>query len=84
MCCKTTCNKVLPAIFIIIALVLAVLVTFMAQKAMPIVINVSRFFEVMIPVLAVGALIKYIVGCHSHQCCHHEDTCCHGTTEEKK
>jgi hypothetical protein len=77
MCCKTTC-KVLPAIFIIIALVLAVLVTFMAQRAMPIAVNVSRFFEVMIPVLAVGALIKYIVGCH------HEDTCCHGTTEEKK
>lgn len=83
MCCKTTC-KVLPAIFIIIALALAVLVTFMAQRAMPIAVNVSRFFEVMIPVLAVGALIKYIVGCHGHQCCHHDDTCCHGIEEEKK
>lgn len=82
MCCKTMCHKVLPTIFILIALALALLVTFFHQRpfAMTTLMNVGRFFEVMIPVLAVGSLIKYISGCpHCHR---HDDTCC--KMEEKK
>lgn len=65
MCCNT-CKKVLPTLFILIALVLAFLITFMHQNAtvMGIIVTISRFFDIMIPVLAVGALVKYIT-CNS-------------------
>ncbi|GAB4391242.1 MAG: hypothetical protein Tsb005_00180 [Gammaproteobacteria bacterium] len=52
-------------IFLIVMIALAVLMGILAI-ALPIslmqgVIYVTRFFEVMIPVLAVGALIKYLL-----------------------
>jgi hypothetical protein len=54
------CNKILAWVFSVLAIILAILaVSLPAEKLMPI-INISRFFEVMIPVLAVGALVKYI------------------------
>lgn len=53
-------------LFIIIALVLAVLVSSPNKEAhLNLAIAISRFFDVMIPILAVGALIKYLVGCGS-------------------
>lgn len=56
------CNKVLAGIFIIIALLLALLVSFWPQQ-MATAIHVTRFFDIMLPVLAVGALIKYLCSC---------------------
>jgi hypothetical protein len=51
-------------LFIIIALVLAVLVSSPNKELhLNLAIAVSRFFDVMIPILAVGALIKYLLGC---------------------
>jgi len=48
---------------IAIALILAVLVSVWPQERLTDVIYVSRFFDVMLPVLAVGALIKYLCCC---------------------
>lgn len=60
------CKKIMAILFIIVALVLAVLVSSPNKEAhLNLAIAVSRFFDVMIPILAVGALIKYLLGCGS-------------------
>ena len=59
MCCSTTC-KVWAVVITIVALVMALVVTIWQQAALQYVIVVSRFFDIMLPILAVGALIKYI------------------------
>ena len=67
------CTKILAVVVTIIALVVAILVTFWHANALALIIGVSRFFDVMLPILAVGALLKYVFsGCH----CHHKDKCC--------
>lgn len=60
-------NRVFAIVVIAIALVLAIAATLMPPEKLANIIYVSRFFDVMLPVLAVGALIKYVVkgGC----CC---------------
>ena len=45
-----------------VALLLAILAVSMPLQLMGGVILFTRFFEVMIPVLAVGALVKYLLG----------------------
>jgi hypothetical protein len=57
------CNKILAAVTAIIALILAILAVSLQPEQLRSVILVSRFFEVMIPVLAVGALIRYLTYC---------------------
>jgi len=54
------CNTVFKIIVIAIALILAVLATFWPQARLADIIIISRFFDVMLPVLAVGALVKYL------------------------
>ena len=54
------CYKVFMIVVIVIALLLAVLATVWPQDRLADVIVVSRFFDVMLPVLAVGALVKYL------------------------
>ena len=57
-------NKTLAIIVTVIALALAIVVSFWHTQALPQIIFVSRFFDVMLPILAVGALLKYIFhGC---------------------
>jgi hypothetical protein len=58
-------GRVLAIVFIIIALIMALLVTFWPQQQMETIVKVTRFFDVMLPVLAVAALVKYI-------CCGHK------------
>jgi len=68
---KKACCKVLIGVIILIALVLALTISFVNpanQKALSYVIFASRFFDVMIPILAVGALLKYLL-CHKGCCC---------------
>lgn len=77
MCGKTICIKILAVIFILMALALAVMVSLWHQQGMAYIIFVSRFFDVILPVLGVGALLKYLT-CN---CCHcHKDgediSCC--------
>lgn len=73
-----TCKKIMAILFIIIALVLAVLVSSPNKEAhLNLAIAISRFFDVMIPILAVGALIKYLIGCGGCSC-KQDDKCACG------
>lgn len=54
------CNKIIAILSILIAVVLAILAVALPAEDVTTIIIISRFFEVMIPVLAVGALIKYL------------------------
>ena len=70
------CKKVVATIVIVVALVLAVVVSLWHQQGLTYIIFVSRFFDVMIPVLAVGALIKYLI-CGNCSCgCHNDHDIC--------
>lgn len=57
------CNKILAAATVLIALILAVLAISLQVDQVKPIIEISRFFEVMIPVLAVGALLRYVAHC---------------------
>jgi hypothetical protein len=61
------CGKILTGIIILIALILAIAASVLPAEQLGGVIMVSRFFDVMLPVLGVGALIKYI-SCCSKKC----------------
>jgi len=66
------CKKVVSTIVIVVALALAVVVSIWHQQGLTFVIFVSRFFDVMLPVLAVGALLKYLI-CGNCSCgCDHD------------
>jgi hypothetical protein len=70
------CRRFVAAIVIIVALALAVVVSIWKEQALTYIIYVSRFFDVMIPVLGVGALIKYLMCGHCHHCNHNEHDSC--------
>ncbi len=63
------CNTLIAVVTIVLALCMAILVSVLPVTNMHFVIFVSRFFEVMIPILAVGALIKYLCSCPSKKEC---------------
>jgi hypothetical protein len=67
-----TCRKIVSTVVIVVALVLAIVVSVLPQQSLSYIIFVSRFFDVMLPILAVGALLKYLV----YSDCHHEDDSC--------
>lgn len=69
------CKKLVAAIVIIVALALAIVVSIWHQQGLTYIIFVSRFFDVMIPVLGVGALIKYLISGHNCDCNHNHDVC---------
>jgi len=73
-----TCNKIIIGIIVVIALVLAILVSIWHQQGLAYIIFVSRFFDVMLPVLAVGALLKYLLCgcCHKHNSPEEKSECC--------
>lgn len=60
------CNKMFSYFFPVVALLIAVLVSVLPKENLIYLVNITRFFEVMLPVLAVGALIKYITCSPSH------------------
>lgn len=62
------CNKIYGTVVLLIALVLAVIVLNVSIDNIDSVMKVMKFFDVMIPVLAVGALVKYIF-CGGKKCC---------------
>jgi hypothetical protein len=70
------CKKIVAAIVIVVALALAIVVSIWHQQGLTYIIFVSRFFDVMIPVLGVGALIKYLISGHCNcDCNHNHDVC---------
>jgi hypothetical protein len=70
------CKKMVAAIVIVVALALAVVVSIWHQQGLTYIIFVSRFFDVMIPVLGVGALIKYLISGHGNCDCNHDHDSC--------
>jgi len=70
---KKACTRITATIVIIIALALAITVSAKPQQSLTYIIFVSRFFDVMLPVLAVGALIKYLLTGHQDQDCCKKD-----------
>lgn len=82
MCAKSckACCKICIGAIIFIALAVAITVSISHQQAtIGYIIFVSRFFDIMLPILAVGALLKYLL-CHGGCCCHCGDkkdsSCC--------
>ena len=67
------CSKVLSVVFIVVALASAIAASIGIQQGLATAVLVSRFFEIMIPALAVGALLKYLL--HSNCSCKCEDEC---------
>ncbi|MBA2655204.1 MAG: hypothetical protein H0U71_09110 [Gammaproteobacteria bacterium] len=59
-------GKLFALLFIIIALLLAGFASILPQDRLASIIYITRFFDIMLPVLAVGALIKYLFSCHHH------------------
>lgn len=57
------CHKILAFVAVFVALALAILAVALPPANLAFVIIISRFFEVMIPVLAVAALLKYLFCC---------------------
>ena len=75
------CGKIGSFIVVIIALAMAIAASVIKPESIDSIIRISRFFDVMLPVLAVGALIKYLChgGIHRHcntcQCHSHKSNC---------
>ncbi|WP_218813377.1 hypothetical protein [Rickettsiella endosymbiont of Dermanyssus gallinae] len=62
------CRRFFPAIIIIIAIIMAFAASVAKPDSVDYIVMTSRFFDIMLPVLAVGALIKYL-------CCHRGKSC---------
>ncbi|WP_126322678.1 hypothetical protein [Candidatus Rickettsiella viridis] len=62
------CRRFFPAIIIIIAIIMAFAASVAKPDSVDYIVMTSRFFDIMLPVLAVGALIKYL-------CCHRGKGC---------
>ena len=54
-------SKIFGLVVIIVAVLMAVLVSVMPVSRLHDVILLTRFFEAMLPILGVGALVKYIL-----------------------
>lgn len=63
------CRKLFAGIIVLIAVIMGILVNALHPEQLEYVIVISKFFDVMIPILAVGALIKYLCKCCSAKCC---------------
>jgi hypothetical protein len=79
--------RVMTLIFILVAIVLGILAVTTSRDAFTTVVMVSRFFEVMIPVLGVAALLKYITTCSKGSGCKDKNCnckCCGGNNSCSK
>lgn len=64
-------GKLWAFVIVVFALVIAILAVSLSQQAMRPIFVITTFFDVMIPILGVGALVKYIVCCK--HCSKHKD-----------
>jgi hypothetical protein len=58
-------TKIIAILATIVAVAMAVVVTIWHDTAITQIMYISRFIDVMLPVLAVGALFKYLFHCCS-------------------
>ncbi len=88
---KKMCNRVVAAVFIVIAVVLYVIMAIYGEDFGGVhskfVAHFIKPFEIMIPILAVGALIKFLIcgigddcGCGCDEPCD-DNNCCQGKKE---
>lgn len=72
-------HKILVIATIVVAVALAVLVSTWHDQGVNYVIFISKLFDIMLPVLAIGALLKYLFTCPHTSCdcpsCRGECTC---------
>lgn len=62
-------SKLWALVVVIFALVIAILAVSLHQDAVRPVLMIVSFFEVMIPFLGVGALVKYLFCCGQKKSC---------------
>lgn len=62
-------KKLWSLLVFIVAIVVAVLAVTLPQTSLRPIFIITTFFDVMIPILAVGALIKYLCCCKTESCC---------------
>lgn len=84
------CSKIYGSLVLILAVVLGALVVNVSIENVDKVMMLIKFFDVMIPILAVGALIKYNFcsakkncGCCG-QCCSDDKKCHAGSDKSDK
>ena len=63
------CNKMFGGIVVLIAVGMALMVNFVSIDNIDGVMRVFKFFDAMIPVLAAGALIKFLFWGKKGSCC---------------
>ena len=71
---KRSCSKVWAIVVIAIALIVAILASVWPQERLADIIYITRFFDVTLPILAFGALVKYIC-CGKGSCCCNTGKC---------
>lgn len=59
-------HKTWAIIVVVVALLVAILASVWPQDRLSDIIYVTRFFDVTLPILAFGALIKYLLCCGRH------------------
>lgn len=72
------CRRFFPAAVIIIAVIMAIAASVAKPDYVDYIVIISRFFDIMLPILAVGALIKYLCCPRSKACqcaCDHCKQC---------
>jgi hypothetical protein len=67
------CGKIFTVAIVVVAILMALLAIFMPPEHIEYLIVISKFFDVMLPILAVGALLKYLCRCPS---CANKCSCC--------
>lgn len=63
------CGKIFVTVVLLIAVVLGVLVNVLTPEQLEIIVPISRFFDAILPILAVGALVKYLFKGNFHCPC---------------
>jgi len=56
-------HKIIAIVIVCLALIVAILATFLPKEMLGSLIMITNFFDIMLPILAVGALMKYLLCC---------------------
>ena len=59
-------GKVFAIVVVLLAVVVGILACVMPISHIMSILIIMKFFNAMLPILGVGALVKYIMCCHSH------------------
>ena len=62
-------KKIFVTLVVLFAVLMGLIVTRMPRDQLVTLLPYRDFFDVSLPILAFGALIKYLVSCHHRFCC---------------